>query len=53
MMSTNKSKFLGGGEKDAGVMDSEDSMSFYNFLINIIWDLGLGPIPYPKLFHCI
>ena len=36
MMSTNKSKFLGGGEKDAGVMDSEDSMSFYNFLINCL-----------------
>ena len=36
MMSTNKSKFLGGSEKDMGGIDSEDSMSFYNFLINCL-----------------
>ena len=35
MMSTNKSKFLGGSDKD-GAIDSEDSMSFYNFLINCL-----------------
>ena len=36
MISTNKSKFLGGAEKDLGIIDSEDSMSFYNFLINCL-----------------
>ena len=35
MMSTNKSKFLGNSDKDVG-MESEDSMSFYNFLINCL-----------------
>ena len=35
MMSTNKSKFLG-GEKDISPFDSEDSMSFFNFLINCL-----------------
>ena len=33
MLSTNKSKFLG-AEKD--ILDSEDSMSFFNFLINCL-----------------